>query len=81
MIILLLRVKNTIIFEPMKTKRAIYFILITLGVLILGLGESYMEKEYALAIGFVLLMFGVFNSSQSYVSDKDDSNVIDNEDE
>ena len=48
----------------MKTKRIIYFLLIILGALIMGGGENYMEKEYALCIGIVLLMFGIYKSTQ-----------------
>ncbi|MEJ1223397.1 hypothetical protein [Sediminicola sp. 1XM1-17] len=48
----------------MKTKRIIYFLLIISGAVIMGAGENYMEKEYALCIGIVLLMFGIYKSTQ-----------------
>ncbi|WP_394750064.1 hypothetical protein [Spongiimicrobium salis] len=48
----------------MKTKRTIYFILMVIGGLIMGFGKGYMEKEYALSIGIVLLMFGIYKSTQ-----------------
>ena len=48
----------------MKTKRIIYFLLIITGALIMAAGESFMEKEYELSIGIVLLMFGIYKSTQ-----------------
>lgn len=48
----------------MKTKRIIYFSLIIIGAFIMGLGDNYMQKEYALSIGIVFLMFGIYKSSQ-----------------
>lgn len=48
----------------MKTKRIIYFLLIITGAVVMGAGENYMEKEYALCIGIVLLMFGIYKSTQ-----------------
>ncbi|MEX0289868.1 MAG: hypothetical protein AB3N14_12230 [Flavobacteriaceae bacterium] len=50
----------------MKTKRGIYFLLIILGALIMGVGENWMRKEYALSIGIILLMFGIYKTSQSW---------------
>ncbi|QLG46384.1 hypothetical protein [Costertonia aggregata] len=48
----------------MKTKRTIYFMLITIGGMVMGFGDMYIKKEYALCIGIVLLMFGIYKSSQ-----------------
>lgn len=55
----------------MKTKRIIYFLLIITGALIMGVGESYMQKEYALSIGIVLLMFGIYKSTQIWSNGND----------
>ncbi|PCJ98307.1 MAG: hypothetical protein COA50_02025 [Flavobacteriaceae bacterium] len=60
----ILRPKNTIIFEGMKTKRIIYFILIVIGALVMGFGKHFVQKEYALAVGIVLLMLGIYNTTQ-----------------
>lgn len=57
----------------MKTKRSIYFLLIVLGALIIWIGESYFPKEYVLSIGLVLMMFGLYKSTQVWVHDKDQS--------
>lgn len=50
----------------MKTNQTIYFLLILLGAIIMGFGSEWMQKEYALSLGIVLLMFGVYKSSQSW---------------
>lgn len=57
----------------MKTKRTIYFLLIVAGALIIGVGESYFPKEYVLSIGLVLMMFGLYKSTQVWINDKDQS--------
>ncbi|HMB63096.1 MAG TPA: hypothetical protein VKN36_08490 [Eudoraea sp.] len=49
----------------MKTKQGIYFFLIVSGAVIMGAGENWMKKEYALCIGIVLLMFGIYMSSRA----------------
>ncbi|WP_062055071.1 hypothetical protein [Sediminicola sp. YIK13] len=64
----------------MKTKRIIYFLLIITGALIMGAGESYMKKEYALSIGIVLLMFGIYKSTQIW-SDGNDGEVTKEKDQ
>lgn len=48
----------------MKTKRIIYFTLLIVGALIMGFGDNFIKKEYALSIGIVLLMFGIYKSTQ-----------------
>ena len=48
----------------MKTKRRFYLVLILLGAGIAGLGDRIMHEEYALAIGIVLLMFGLYKTTQ-----------------
>ena len=55
----------------MKTKRTIYFLLIVLGALIIGVGESYFEKEYVLSVGLIFMMFGLYKSTQVWVNDRD----------
>ena len=55
----------------MKTKRTIYFILIVIGGLIMGFGKEFMVKEYALSIGIVLLMFGIYKSTQVWTDSRE----------
>jgi cadmium resistance protein CadD (predicted permease) len=50
----------------MKTKQIIYFLLILFGAILMGFGDAYMRKEYALALGIVILMFGVYKISTSW---------------
>lgn len=50
----------------MKTKRIIYFLSILLGATIMGIGERHMQKEYALCLGMVLLMSGIYGSIRSW---------------
>ncbi|MEH6680896.1 MAG: hypothetical protein V7724_10140 [Sediminicola sp.] len=50
----------------MKTKRIIYFLLIMLGAVAMAMGDRYVQKEYALCIGVVLLMFGIQGSISSW---------------
>lgn len=42
--------------------------LIVVGALIAGYGDRFMEEEFALMIGFVLLMFGLYKSTQLWSS-------------
>ncbi|MGY8913996.1 MAG: hypothetical protein ACKVJF_02795 [Flavobacteriales bacterium] len=63
----------------MKTKRIIYFLLIITGAFIMGAGENYMEKEYALSIGIVLLMFGIYKSTQIWSDNNDGEATKDND--
>ncbi|MCG2461948.1 hypothetical protein K8352_14405 [Flavobacteriaceae bacterium F89] len=55
----------------MKTKRTIYFLLIVTGALIIGVGEYYFPKEYVLGIGLVLMMYGLYKSTQVWIRDRD----------
>lgn len=41
-----------------------YLVLILLGAGIAGLGDRIMHEEYALAVGIVLLMFGLYKTTQ-----------------
>ncbi len=43
--------------------------LIIVGAVIAGLGDSIMEEEYALSIGIVLLMFGLYKTTQLWSMD------------
>ena len=54
----------------MKTKRSIYFALIVIGGIVMGTADSYFEKEYALSIGIVLLMLGIYKSTQVLTDSK-----------
>lgn len=50
----------------MKTKRTIYFVLIIAGALLMAIGDRFIRKEYAMSVGIVLLMFGIYKSSVSW---------------
>ncbi len=54
----------------MKTKRTFYLVLIVVGVVIASLGENYMQEEYALSIGFALMMLGLYKTTQLWSNDK-----------
>ncbi len=45
--------------------------LIVLGAVIMGTGNRFAEKEYALSIGMVLLMFGIYKSTQVWTDKKE----------
>lgn len=50
----------------MKKKSTIYFILIVFGALIMGFGKHLVQKEYALSVGIVFLMFGIYKTTQTW---------------
>tara|TARA_R110002012_G_scaffold322105_1_gene555804 strand:+ start:8818 stop:9012 length:195 start_codon:yes stop_codon:yes gene_type:complete len=50
----------------MKKKQIMYVSLIVIGALLMGFGPVYVEKEYALALGIIILMFGVYKASTSW---------------
>ena len=54
----------------MKTKRTFYLVLILAGAVIAGLGDFIMHEEYALSIGIVLLMFGLYKTTQLWSIDQ-----------
>ncbi|MBC8768066.1 hypothetical protein H4O18_08685 [Arenibacter sp. BSSL-BM3] len=54
----------------MKTKRTFYLVLIIVGAVIAGMGDSIIEEEYALSIGIVLLMFGLYKTTQLWSLDR-----------
>ena len=59
-------------FWVMKIKGGIYFVLIIAGLITMFFGDQMMRKEYALAIGIVLLMFGLYKVSRSWQRDQSD---------
>jgi len=61
----------------MKIKQIIYFILIAAGAVIMAFADSFAVKEYALAIGIVLLMFGVYKTSVLWKDKKDEATDLD----
>ena len=50
----------------MKIKGWIYFALLIAGIVLIAFGEQWMQKEYALILGFILLMFAIYNISVSW---------------
>jgi disulfide bond formation protein DsbB len=48
----------------MKTNRIIYFLLIIAGAIIMATRDLWVQKEYAMSIGIILLMFGIYKSSK-----------------
>lgn len=57
----------------MKIKQLIYFALIAIGASIMAFGKLYIVEEYALAIGIVFLMFGIYKMSTSWKNTEEDS--------
>ena len=50
----------------MKIKPLIYLLLVITGALLIGLGDRVMRQEYALCLGIVLIMFGLYKTSVSW---------------
>lgn len=48
----------------MKINGLINLFLVLSGALVMALGERWMEKEYALSVGIVLLMVGIYRASR-----------------
>ncbi len=48
----------------MKTNRIIYFLLIMAGAIIMATGDQLVKKEYAMCVGIILLMYGIYKSSK-----------------
>ena len=48
----------------MKIKRIIYLVLIPVGAVIGSVGHWVLMEEYAMMIGIVLLMFGLYKTTQ-----------------
>lgn len=48
----------------MKIKQTIYFLLILAGAAIGGIGHWVLKEEYAMMIGMVLLVFGLYKTTQ-----------------
>ena len=57
----------------MKIKQIIYFLLIVSGAIFMAFADSFKEKEYGLAIGIILLMFGIYKMSTSYKENNNES--------
>ncbi len=62
----------------MKTKRIIYFLLIILGAVIMASDTLFKVKEYALILGIVLLMFGIYNTSKVWSSNTQEHKLKEN---
>lgn len=60
----------------MKTNQAIYLILLLLGLLIVTLGDQFIQKEFAWSIGFVLMMFSIYKISVSWRTERDKEEEI-----
>lgn len=61
----------------MKNKKRVYFACILLGAIFAAFGEKVVAKEWALLLGFVLLMFGLYNSALSIPSKEANDNPWD----
>ena len=57
-------------FYGMKIKPFIYFLLIITGGILIGFGGRIMLKEYAMIVGIVLIMFGIYKTSVSWTKDE-----------
>tara|TARA_R110000868_G_scaffold331576_1_gene592539 strand:+ start:113 stop:301 length:189 start_codon:yes stop_codon:yes gene_type:complete len=55
----------------MKIKQIIYFFLIVAGALVISFQNLFETKEYALIIGIILLMFGIYKMSTSWKENND----------
>lgn len=52
----------------MKKNKILYILSMVVGAFCMGFGDAYVRKEYALAFGIVLLMYGVYKASHSWKS-------------
>ncbi len=50
----------------MKIKPLIYLLSIIAGALLMGMGDRIMRQEYAMSLGIVLIMFGIYKTSVSW---------------
>lgn len=48
----------------MKINGFINLFLVLVGALIMGFGERWIEEEYAMSLGIVLLMIGVYRAAK-----------------
>jgi len=55
----------------MKINRTVYLWLILLGAVIGGIGHWVLKEEYAMMVGIVLLMFGLYKTTQLWSSDQE----------
>lgn len=65
----------------MKMKQTIYLLLILLGAIIGGIGHWILMEEYAMMIGIVLLMFGLYKTTQLWSSNREEESGGNNEDD
>lgn len=57
----------------MKIKQIIYFFIIVAGATLMAFQNSFATKEYALIIGIILLMFGLYKMSTSWEKKNDNT--------
>ena len=50
----------------MKTKHPIYFLLILSGAMLMASGDSLLRREFASGLGIIILMYGIYKTSQGY---------------
>jgi len=58
----------------MKTNRIIYFLLIIAGAIIMATGDQLVKKEYAMCVGIILLMYGIYKSSKVWTKTDEHNN-------
>ncbi|TDQ29294.1 hypothetical protein [Zeaxanthinibacter enoshimensis] len=54
----------------MKIKGIINFLLIAAGACLLASGNSLLKNEYAMSIGIILLMLGIYRASRGWNSER-----------
>ena len=62
--------ENYYYFYGMKIKPLIYFLLIISGGLLIAYGGQIVLKEYAMIIGIVMIMFGIYKTSVSWTKNE-----------
>lgn len=65
----------------MKIKGWIYFLSAILGIGFILSADAFIKKEYALSIGFILLMYGLYKISTSWKRNGDSKSNIEQEDD
>jgi len=55
----------------MKLPKYVYVIFVVLGLVLTTLGGYYEYSEFSTALGFVLLMYGLYKISTQYVRPKE----------
>ncbi|MDC6352131.1 hypothetical protein PP178_11255 [Zeaxanthinibacter sp. PT1] len=54
----------------MKIKGIINFLLIAGGASLLASGDTLVKNEYAMSLGIIILMFGVYRTSRGWNSER-----------